>query len=190
MRSKKFFLPISLLFILILAFIFDKLIVLFFAQLRQPTLLSILSFITSPIFIFILLILLGGYFFLQKQQKKILPFGFNVLCTLVVGIILKFLFQRLRPYQEGIVEIALSSLTKTFQIGNFSFPSNHAAVVFCILPFLWKMPSKIKYAWLGFAIIVGLSRVYFGVHYLSDVLFGAIIGLTIGSFFARRRTIV
>jgi undecaprenyl-diphosphatase len=34
--------------------------------------------------------------------------------------------------------------------------------------------------WLGFAILVAFSRVYFGVHYLSDVIAGAFIGYLIG----------
>ena len=52
--------------------------------------------------------------------------------------------------------------------------------VFSALPVLSKEFKKLKYAWLVFACLVAFSRVYFGLHYLSDVLGGAIIGYLIG----------
>ena len=53
-------------------------------------------------------------------------------------------------------------------------------LVFAALPLLNKEFKKFRYIWLAFAILIGLSRAYFGVHYLSDVFSGAIIGYLIG----------
>ena len=53
-------------------------------------------------------------------------------------------------------------------------------LVFAALPLLNKEFKKFRYIWLIFALLVGFSRAYFGVHYLSDVFTGAIIGYLIG----------
>jgi undecaprenyl-diphosphatase len=57
-----------------------------------------------------------------------------------------------------------------------SFPSGHAATVFALATALsyffprWRLPL------FGFAVIVGLSRIIVGAHYLSDVMAGAYAG--------------
>lgn len=56
----------------------------------------------------------------------------------------------------------------------------HAMVVFSLLPLLTKHLPKQNYFWLMFAFLVAFSRVYFGFHFLSDVVFGAVAGYFIG----------
>jgi undecaprenyl-diphosphatase len=53
-------------------------------------------------------------------------------------------------------------------------------MVFCTVPILSKEFPKFKYVWVVFASLVGLSRVYFGLHFMSDVIAGALIGYLIG----------
>ena len=53
-------------------------------------------------------------------------------------------------------------------------------LVFCALPIISKEFRKIKWAWIIFAVLVAFSRVYFGLHFLSDVLIGGILGYLIG----------
>ena len=58
-----------------------------------------------------------------------------------------------------------------------SFPSGHATTVFALVAALalffprWRLPL------VGFAAIVGGSRIVVGAHYLSDVMAGAYVGL-------------
>ncbi|TFG35151.1 MAG: phosphatase PAP2 family protein, partial [Nitrospirales bacterium] len=60
-------------------------------------------------------------------------------------------------------------------------PSNHAIVAFAfVLPFYWMFKSRVRYLFLTVALLVGFSRVYVGVHYPSDVLTGAVLGVVIG----------
>jgi len=48
--------------------------------------------------------------------------------------------------------------------------------MFTLVNFMGKM----KYLWVFLGVIVMLSRVYLGVHYLSDVIAGMLLGLLIG----------
>jgi undecaprenyl-diphosphatase len=69
---------------------------------------------------------------------------------------------------------------------NFSFPSGHATsgfIFYGLLVYLiWKtnLPKPVKYLagilLIGFALLIGFSRVYLRVHYFSDVLAGFCIG--------------
>lgn len=90
---------------------------------------------------------------------------------------LKFFFRRPRPNLWASQDAPLKT---------FSFPSGHATVTFCFCGGLsWlgykfiKSPVALAgwlLAMLGLVIMVGLSRIYRGVHYLTDVAGGYISG--------------
>jgi hypothetical protein len=65
----------------------------------------------------------------------------------------------------------------------YSMPSNHAVVAFAfILPFYRMFKNRARYLFLAVALLVGFSRVYVGVHYPSDVVAGAVLGVVIALF--------
>jgi undecaprenyl-diphosphatase len=95
-----------------------------------------------------------------------------------VGLLAKTLVGRARP----IVDDPLSHSP------GFSFPSGHAfnvAVVVTVVVFLlWPLLSTVGQrvvvaAAVVFALVVGLDRVFLGVHYPSDVLAGYVLGVGI-----------
>jgi undecaprenyl-diphosphatase len=73
--------------------------------------------------------------------------------------------------------------------GLYGFVSSHAANFFAIVVAVWFVfrSSFPKVPWIvfGCGLLIILSRVYLGVHYLSDTLVGAILGAGIAAFFFR-----
>ncbi len=64
---------------------------------------------------------------------------------------------------------------------NFSFPSNHAAVSFAAATLISRCFRPAAVLVFIFALLIGYSRVYSGVHYPADVLGGALYGSLIGA---------
>lgn len=89
--------------------------------------------------------------------------------------LLKDLVQRIRPCHVLPGVHLLVGCTDSF-----SFPSSHAVNNFAGAFFFAHFYPKMKYGFYAGAFLMAISRVFCGVHYFSDILGGAIIGLLIG----------
>lgn len=89
------------------------------------------------------------------------------------NVLISLLYFRPRPFA------ALSDVHQLIvkDAAEKSFPSDHAALAFVIAATVFLAHRKIGYIFLIAAVIVCLGRVFVGVHYLSDVLMGAVIGV-------------
>jgi undecaprenyl-diphosphatase len=128
------------------------------------------------------IILLGIAFFKGGRKGKIAVIGLILLITVSdqTGYrILKELFERVRPCN------ALSdAITPVGCAGGFSFPSNHALNNFAAAIFLLRLFPAYKWIFLIVAVLISISRIYLGVHYPSDVIGGALIGVAFGYLFS------
>lgn len=93
--------------------------------------------------------------------------------------LLKNLIERVRPCNALPDVNILATCSQTF-----SFPSSHAVNNFGGAVYFSRLYPQYKIALFTVAILVSLSRVYVGVHYVSDILGGAVIGSAIGYLFA------
>ncbi len=108
--------------------------------------------------------------------------GIAVLLALLIGLLctnvtLKPLLARPRPWLDvpGLVNLVNES-------AHSSFPSGHATAAFACAFALCFSPSKRWLKWVGVvvAVCMALSRLYVGVHYPTDVIGGALVGLLAG----------
>lgn len=129
---------------------------------------------------------LGGAFFLValgivltimiKNKKVGLAIWINLIIVTVINFLLKYILQRPRPTGYRIVEES-----------GYSFPSGHSMISMAFYGFLIYLiymnieNKKVKYGLIGLLSItiigIGMSRIFLGVHYTSDVLAGFLISI-------------
>ncbi|MBS1271811.1 MAG: hypothetical protein MAGBODY4_00943 [Candidatus Marinimicrobia bacterium] len=94
------------------------------------------------------------------------------LADAIAAQILKPFFARLRPCHE------LETVRLLVKCGGkYGFVSNHAANMFASMTVLAFFYHNYRWYFWGLAAAVAYSRVYVGVHYPGDILFGALFGL-------------
>lgn len=129
----------------------------------------------SFVFLGFLLFTSVGYLLLIRKRGLALLMGVTVLSGMLLSTLLKSGFDRPRP-----------DIAHTARVFTASFPSGHAAlsaVVFLTLGALLTRTTqerRVKVYFVAIAvfltIVVGLSRIYLGVHYPTDVIAGWCIG--------------
>lgn len=177
-KEKNKFWILIIVIALFFSFLIDKQAVLFIQGMRSPAIdgfFLMLSFEKWKGGLFIFMAVLISLLFLRKKKiKSLLPIVITSGITLTIVYGLKFLISRVRP-------IDTLNINNSLHILGSSFPSSHSAMIFMIAPFIWKEYPKLKYIWLIYAIFIAFTRIWFGVHYLSDVIAGILIGLLAGT---------
>jgi undecaprenyl-diphosphatase len=118
------------------------------------------------------LLIRGG---LRGRTAALMLIPTIVLSDQLSSSVLKFIMERPRPCHE------LLNVHLLVGCGSgFSFPSSHAVNTFAGALVLSYFLPRWTWAFFTYAVIIAFSRVYVGVHYPSDVLGGAMLGLAIG----------
>jgi len=109
---------------------------------------------------------------LNKDNSKLLGFEITIaliISTLIVQL-LKKIFARERPYNK------LEDIRNfNYDLKDYSFPSGHTTAAFAIVTIIiMNLPAFRLLILVGIGI--GLSRIYLGVHFPTDVVIGGIIG--------------
>lgn len=113
---------------------------------------------------------------LIKKNKNSLLVTLNLIVIFLISQILKLIIARPRPINIALVKE-----------GGYSFPSGHSTVSFAFFGFLFYLilnsncSKKIKVIMsitlFSLIILIGISRIYLGVHFASDVLAGFSLAL-------------
>jgi|TARA_B110000263_G_scaffold229599_1_gene223479 undecaprenyl-diphosphatase len=152
-----------------LFYFFNRTIANIFFDILMPIITNQNIWALPIIFGLIYLILKGG------RRGKITVIILIISCGLAdysSASILKPFFERLRPSHEMLDGIRILM----GKGGKYGFVSSHAANIFAAAVVLsYFYPGK-KNLFFSIASMVAFSRIYIGVHYPGDIIFGAMLG--------------
>jgi len=147
------------------------------AAFRAPEIISPFVWITNlgePPVVGALLVFACLLVWLANRKYAITGLLVSSLGASLFSALGKLAFQRPRPVEAVFLE------------SSYSFPSGHATMAVAFYGFLgyllirsatpWQVRIRLFFATVGFVLLIGLSRLVLGVHYLSDVWGGYLIG--------------
>ena len=167
--------------VLALSFIFDNSVASFFSSHQTSFLKGIFIFINNY-GIYLLFIIPVIILLLSKRNKELLVFVIAFAFMSASTEIIKHIIARPRPFTK------FSEFSSLGESANSSFPSGHASSSATGIRF-FEFKKWIYVVWIAVTVFVMFSRVYLGMHYLSDVIAGAIVGYAAGDitmFFAEK----
>ncbi|MGM7685036.1 phosphatase PAP2 family protein [Cytobacillus sp. Hm23] len=138
---------------------------------RHSSLLDILMIFISNHVRFIFIFILGVLWFRDHFSKKIVINSVvSVVITLITNTLIKLFVYKPRPFIYNRVGILIPSKKDS------SFPSKHTILVFAVSTSILLYERTLGCLMLGLSVLTGISRVWVGHHYLSDVIGSAFIG--------------
>ena len=155
------------------SFIYNFLI--YFKSPMVTTFFKIVTNLGSTWFIILLnLVIIVSSLILKRKEILIVPI--NSCLSVIFNNILKIIIRRPRP-----------DVLRLIKERNFSYPSGHAMISFLfyitVISLINKSSIKYKKIINGFItaiiIMIGLSRVYLGVHHITDIIGGYLISTSI-----------
>ena len=171
----------------------DRAFVLFVNGLHTPFLDEFMWFLSGKMSLLPLYLLL---LFLLKRTYSWKMLGI-ILLGLTISIFIsdqisvhlfKNIVERYRPsHNEHIKDLLHFYEVKPGEYytgGKYGFVSSHAANFFAMIAFVFPFfkvnKNLILMVLIAIGIMVALSRIYLGVHYLSDVIVGSVLGIFVG----------
>lgn len=151
----------------------DNAVLFFFGSLQSPFLTAVMKTIVLLTDRGLIWTLLGValLFFPRKRKTGITTLSALIISAILCNFVLKLIFDRARPFETHDLQLLIS-----IPYGS-SFPSGHTTTAFASSVALWLENKRIGLPAIIFSALVAVSRLYFQVHYLTDVLAGAVSGI-------------
>ncbi len=170
-KDKKLLIFFCWIIALIFSFLLDKPFFNFISLIRNKFLDSIMIWIGNYITGFVILFLITSLFLWEERKREWLPVLWS---SFLISFLLSWFFKNIFLRERPSIIVPLVKET------GYSFTSNHSSVAFSSLAVLDMEFKLIKWFWILFVVLIAFSRVYLGVHYLSDVVGGAFLGTYVG----------
>jgi membrane-associated phospholipid phosphatase len=154
----------------------DRTVLLRLNHFASPTLDHIMIGITTAgdvITVLTITLALLGLLAYRKKWQAFAQVAFGMLGAVLLNLVLKLVFERDRPHLW----------TWIIHESSYSFPSGHAmltgALSFSIILLAWRTKWRWWVVTVGvvYMVLIGLSRMYLGVHYPTDILAGWCVSL-------------
>lgn len=120
----------------------------------------------------------------DKAKKAALLSLLSMTVALLINQVIGHMYFRPRPFAAHEVNLLLDRSSDP------SFPSDHSALVFGIAWLILLKDRRIGIFALAIAVLVGISRIFVGLHYPGDVLGSMLIGLISALLVWEARTIL
>jgi undecaprenyl-diphosphatase len=141
---------------------------------KEHTSLDPIAIFMADYMIFVLALGMLVYWFTQtnKNRMMVIQAGVAFVLAEVLGKIAGTMYYHNQPFTElpHVNQLIAHAV-------NNAFPSDHSILFFSVCFSFLLVRKKEGWLWLVFACIVGVSRIWVGVHYPGDVLTGALIGI-------------
>jgi undecaprenyl-diphosphatase len=139
----------------------------FFHQANSGVLLmKSISFLASVPFMIVFSFVVLGFFCFSRRYRNALFYFVNVVFGFAIEEFVKIFIKRVRPVNP-------------FE-SDFSFPSGHSMIsllaYWSLAYIFWNVNRKVSYFLAAVPLIVGFSRIYLNVHWLSDIIGGYLLG--------------
>lgn len=111
----------------------------------------------------------------KKAKKKAWKYVLALVCSEISIAVVKFI-NYIYHHDRPFITLKLAPL---FQETSYSFPSSHAIFFFSLAMGVYFVSKRFGITLFVFATIISLARISAGVHYPSDVIGGALLGVVI-----------
>lgn len=148
----------------------------------SPVLDKLMVFAAQPL---LPIIIVAAFILVIRIVKKAI---ISLIFTIILVILIDKTINIFLPTERPFVERTITLLTN--RVADSSFPSLHAALAMATATFVFFNTRLVGTVLILGAILVGLGRVYVGVHWPIDVLGGFIIGFLVAYFVKKAFTIV
>tara|TARA_B110000003_G_scaffold203746_1_gene202453 strand:- start:608 stop:1177 length:570 start_codon:yes stop_codon:yes gene_type:complete len=140
------------------------------------------KFTYTAFFLFVIYLIFKN-FSIKQSLFILLSIAMLILLTDQFTNLIKDSFQRLRPCRDETLNFLLRSIE--VRCGKYGFFSAHASNSIAVSVFLFKLFNNNNYTALNYflllwVIVFSYSRIYLGVHYPLDIIFGLIVGFVFG----------
>jgi membrane-associated phospholipid phosphatase len=146
----------------------------FMRSLETSTLTYLSKFVAvalEPFVVIFLSLIIALYLYLKRSKKQGILFAATIFVTGILIKLLKEIFQKARPLDSLVQDVG------------FSFPSGHTLMTVVFLGLLFYFFTNRK-LWMVLVVavlvvFVGFTRLYLGVHWLTDIVASFVLGAVI-----------